>query len=778
MTKQLLFNEAEIAEPADFSTIGAHAREGLDNLNSGAIAYPRHWAEFTVSSPTGTTIQVAPGRFFTSSIVYDLDEPMGLSMTPHLPLVVGDQRYVAILARGVSETVDANRLIEVDAQTGATVSVSAPKTAVRRVDLVIQQGIASPTPLRPVIAANDCCICFVLLGSTGILQIESAQDWRVKTLYEVEGRVTVLEGQMVIAFQSVRTLQTDLAALEARLSRIPRPEVIAQLQRDAARTRRLLGLPDEARAYFYDPGLVRDQWDLAHPNWLARVREGIRFSFAAERDDRLELMNEADPNIRITEDVMLPVWTEVERIVVDGSGSFKNISQQVHTVTTAIQRSVSRSSIEYGPTIAVCENIAEWSQVGAQRIGEQFQVAGETFQNLGVINSNTPQVDLSVIQTWNPTVTQEGVVNWNTLPQAAGHINYAVQQVIQTNWTETYWDYVTETFGVNGSVYAQSWLNAQGLVMTSIDVRFTRVGTTGDVHLALCETDATGAPTLDRVIIRTTRAASGLAVGWQKFSFTPRYLPPGRRYAWIVITTGNHALATVTGSQFTQGTLFWSTDGAWFQGSPEEDFAFRVNAAQFSRNRTIVQFEPLTLDNGMTQIHLLYPDWVPPGCNIVWEVKPSGSDDWSLLQPSDTNPFTGLPALAQLRATFIGTPDLAPAMELSSKARGRSQRHRTDMVAVSKQLNFGFNTTAIVVETVVDAWQPAHNTIENRLIVGGSVVTPTTTTTEPDITRPGRFTVKSEFTVTSTNNARLRVNLGTNSVLRIPFIQNISLYAI
>jgi hypothetical protein len=778
MAKQLLFSEAEVAEPVDFSNIGLYAREGIENLNSGAIGYPRHWAEFTVSTPTATTIRVAPGRLFRSDAVFDLDAPIDLSMTPQLPLVVGDQRYIAILARGLTETENASRLIETNADTGATVSVSAPKTNVRKVDLVIQQGVASPTPLRPTVANNECCICFVLLGSTGIILIESAQDFRVKTLYEVEGRVTVLEGQMVIAFQSVKTLQTDLAALEARLSRIPRPEVISQLQRDAARTRRLLGLPDEARAYFYDPGLVKDQWETTHPNWLARVREGVRFAFAAERDDRLELINEADPNIRITDEILLPHWTEIERIVVQGAGSFKNISQQVHTVTTAIERSVSRSSIEYGPTIAICENNAEWDQVGAARIGEQFQVAGETFQSLGVINSNTPQVDLSVIQTWNPTVTQAGIVDWNTLPQAAGHLNYAVQQVNYSSWTETYWDYVTETFGVNGSVYAQTWLNAQGMILTSIDLNFTRVDSTGDVHLSLCETGPTGAPNFDRVIARVTRVANTLALGWQKFTFTPRYLQPGRRYAWVTVTTGNHALATVTGSQFTQGTLFWSTDSAWFQGAPEEDFAFRVNSAQFARNRTTVEFEPLTLENGMTQIHLLYPDWVPPGCNIVWEVQPSGSTDWYLLQFSESSPLNGLPALVRLRATFIGTPDIAPAMELSSKARGRSQRHRTDMTAVTKQMNFGFNTTSILVETVVDAWQPAHNTIENRLIIGVTTYTPSITTTEADITRPGRYTVTSQFTVPSTNNARIRVNLGTNSSLRIPFIQNISLYAL
>jgi hypothetical protein len=778
MSKVIRFAEAEVAEPADFDAIGDAAREGHDNIVGGAIGYPSHWAAFTISTPTGTTVRVNEGRYFRNDRIYDLDAPVDLPLQVHLPLVVGDQRYVAILARHVDEVITAQRMIETDVDTGETVQQSIPKIDRRRVELVIQQGLPSPTPIKPDIASGDCALAFVLLSATGVVAVESGEDYRVKTLYEIEGRVRVLEGQMVVSFRRTQTLQSDLANLAGRILSIPRPEVIRQLQRDAARTRRILGIPDEARAYFYDPGLVRDQWDFGHANWLARVREGVRFAFAAERDDRLEVLDEGDEAIRIKDGILLPAWTEATRIEVDGSGSFRNISQQVHTVTTAVERTISRSSVEYGPTVAICENLSEWSQVGEQRVGETFQVNGETFQNLGVITSDTPEVDLSVIQTWNPDVTQAGIVEWNEQAQSAGHQNFAVQQVSHRSWTETYWDYVTETFGVNGSVYAQTFLLSQPMIMTSIDLRFTRVGTTGDVHLSLCEVDATGAPRFDRVIARSTVEANGLSVGWVKFDFAPRYLSAGRRYAWVSVTTGNHALATVTGSVFTQGTLFWSTDESWFQGAPEEDFAFRVNAAEFRSTRTVVEFEPLTLDNGMTQLHLIYENWVPPGTNLVWEWRTSDDPTWRLMLPYPDHPMNGLPALIRLRATFINTTEMAPGISLNAKARGMTQRHRADMTAVSKVLNFGFSTTSIVVETVVDNFDPVHNTVANKLIVGEAVVLPDATTIEADISRPGRFTYTSTFTTSSTASARLRVDMTTDTVILIPFIQNVSLFAL
>lgn len=763
MTKVTRWNDAEVAQVADFEAISRAAREGDENIVGGAIAYPSHWAEFTVAFPTATTIRVSPGRYFVREAVYDLDAALDISMQIYLPTAPTDRRYVAILARGVNEVVNANRQVEVDAESGETIQQSVPKTERRRVEFVAQQGLASPTPVKPTIAAGDCCICFVLVGPTGIIAIESGQDWRVKTLAEVEGRVTILEGQMRLIFDRVKTLETDLASLAGRVNVIPRPEIIRQLQRDSAITRRLLNLPDEARAQWYDPGLLTDQWDLTFVDWLARVREGVRLPFAAERDSQLALINSDSPAIRIYESLLMPAWTEVTRIEVDGTGSFRNISQLEHTVTTAVQRSVSYSSVEYGPTINVCENTAEWSNVGDARVGATFGVGGETFVNLGYTSADQ---------------FAQGAA-WNADPRSEGHKNYAVQEVIYNSWTEVYWDYIVETFGVNGSMYAQSFLNAQPLIATSIDLRFTRVATEGTVHLLLVETTQTGAPLLDKVVVRTSRAANQLAVGWVNFPFRPSLLEAGKRYAWVTITTGNHAIATVSNNKFAQGSLFVTTDGAFFQGDTNEDFAFRLKSANFATTRTVVELDPLTLENGMTQIRLRYEGWEAAGTALVWEIKPSGSPDWQLLVPKgNENPLVGLPALTQLRLTFLGTTDLMPAIVLNSKARGITQRHRPDGKAVSKVINFGLSTTEIQVETTVDAWDPARHTLANKVIVGSTVYNPDATTTIVDFAKPSRRVFLSTFTVPATTSARARVDITTNNVVVCPFIQNIAVYAI
>ncbi|WP_019998713.1 hypothetical protein [Aureimonas ureilytica] len=784
MTKLIRFSEAESAEPADFEAISIAAREGDENIVGGAIAYPHHYANFTVSTPSSGRVRVSQGLLFANAVVYDLDAPADIDLMPHLPLVVGDERYVAILARGVTELLQEQRYVETDVETGATVLVPVPKIDRRTVEFTVQQGIASPTPLRPAIVAPNCCIGFVRLASTGIVAIESNPDARVKTLYEVEGRVRVLEGQMLVAIARTTTLETDLANLQATLKDFPRREIIQQLQRDNARVRRLLNLPDEARAYFYDAALVKDQWAITNALFEARIEEGVRFQWAAERDNRLEVINPAQTGIRIQNDVLMPAWTEKAKIEVDGSGSTKNISQQVHTVTNAIKREVARSSVSYGPTVAMCDNVKEWAQIGTAREGQTFQANGETFQKIGLIDATFAgqAIDTSIFnQVHGSSYTANDVIVHNSQVGETGWRNiYAAQSIQVSSWTEVFWDYVTETFGINGSVYGQTFLLTQPMVLTSVELKFDRVDTDGAVTLVLCEVSNTGSPLFERVIAKSTLAPAQIAKGWTKFSFTPRYLEPGKRYAWVTVTTGNYSLATVTGAKYAEGTLFWSTDQAWFQGSPEEDFCFRVNGAEFSVNRVVVEFQPLTLDNGMTEIKLLYAGWCPDGTSMMWEVKPSGSDKWETLGPETAdkpNPLRGLPALCALRLTMIGTSGLAPAIVLDAKARAMARRPRGTARAVTKVLNFGFATTKIDVELSMDQFDDLLHDVDPKIIVGSTTYTPTIQSMSRDLSKATRRLVTASFTVPATTSAQLQIDQTTTTVQSVCFVENASLYA-
>lgn len=753
MTSVVKFTQAEVAQPGDFENIGLFARAGDEHITGGAIDYPHHWADFTIAQPSAIELQVNPGSLFAVDKVYTSDTPILVNLQAYLPLVTGDRRYVALLVRGNTETLTELRQVEQDAETEETVQQAVPKTERRFVEIVVQQGLASPTPLKPSIAADQCNLAFVELSPTGISAIEPDNDSRVRSLYEVNGRLTQVEGDVANTIRRTTTLETDVANIAARLKDIPNPIIMRQLKRDVANVRRLLAMPDEARAYWYDAGLLQDAWDTTNSAWLARVREGVRFPWAAERDAQLALLNPDSSAIRMSGTLLLPAWDEVLRLDVPGDGGSKNISQLVHTEVTAVRREIARQVIEYGPTVTVCENNAEWANIYNQSVGELFTVNGETFEVVGIVAN----------QEW------------------AGHVQYAIRQVITRTVTDVYWDYVTETTGVTGSVYGNTWLCSQPAITTSIDLYFTRVASSGDVHFFVCECADSGAPKFDRVIAQATLTPAQISTGWTKFAIRPTLEESGKRYAWFTVTTGNHALATVAGNKFAQGSMFFCTDGVWAQGDPLVDFAMRKYSAHFAATRTEVEFAPLTLENGMTEIRLITAGWVPGGAPLTWEVKAPDADRWGPLTPTadGLDHINGLPALVQLRAVFSGTTDLQPAIVLDSKARGMTFRPRGEMVSVSKPQAFGLSTTTIQVETVVDNFDPAKHAGTNKLMLGTTVVSPTATTVTVDLVNPLKRTILSSFTLGSAvTSARARFDATTTEVADPPFVQNQAMYAL
>ncbi|WP_036291566.1 hypothetical protein [Methylosinus sp. PW1] len=751
-----IFTDAEVAEVTDFNDIGSFARDGVDHVVGGAIDYPRHWADFAVSQLNPLQLSISAGSLFAGAIVYRNATAAVISVQSYLPIISSDRKYIAILADGAVETVSGNRLVEVDANTEETVSQSLPIAETRKINFTIVQGAASPTPAKPAIPSDRCCIAFVELSNTAIIAIEIFQDLRAKSLYEVEGRMTQAEGAVSDVQSSVKTIKTDILSIYGQLGNIPSPVAFRQLKTDVALIRVKLKLPDAARAYWYDPALLGDAWDAANASWLARIREGIRFPWAGQRDAQLALLSSDNPSLTITGNLALPVWTEETRIEVLGDGGSVNISELTHTVVTAVQKTLSRTVTEYGPTVTICENQAGWGALANQSVGALFTKDGETFQVVADLGPGAP---------------------W------PGHEIYEVQQVIQRTVTDTYWDYITNEVGLNGSIYGQTFLNAQASIVTSVDLSFKGVGVNGDVHLLILGCYDDGEPNFDNVIAHVVKNVIDLSVGWVKFSMTPTLLDPGKRYAWATVTTGNHSLETVSGNKFAQGSRFLCTDGVWSQPSVDSDFAFRLNCAKFATTRTVVDFQPLTLDSGMTEIRILHAGWQAAGVPVTWRIKnpalPNAQWQSLTLDNADgASDLMGLPPLVQLQAVFIGTTELQPAIVLDANARGVTYRPRGECVAISQSHDFGLSTTSIQTETEFDQFDAAKHAATPKIVIGSTVYTPTSVVVTVDAANAKKRKLLAAFTVPSTTAARYRIDMTSTEVTDVPFVQDVMMTAL
>ena len=743
------FAEAEIADHADFEAIGSQAQAATDGLWLDAIGYPAHWAAFTVARKSAQEITVSAGRYVAGEIVYAQEAPNDMNLQIYIPAAASDQRWVAVLLRGKEVTDTANRPFETsdDPETSVIVNRTTPKTIRRVVELIVQPGDANPVPVKPVVASTDACIAFVLLTSSGIDAIEPGNSDRVKTLYEVEGRVTALEVDLDGLFMRTETIETQIVNIQGKLTEIPRPVIIRQMQRDIGAARLKVDLPDEARAYVFDDALIPDRWDRTHVDWLARIEEGVRFGFAAEAQARLEVQAEDDPKIAFRDRRMVPVFDEVTRIANTSLDATLNISQLVHTETTLVRKEASRVRITYGPTMHVCENQAGWAGLGGDsRVGQMLNVGGEVFQVVSV------DVNLG-----------------------KGHQTYGVQQIRYEAYSEPYWEYVTEEVGVNGSIYGQSFLVAQPMQVTSLDLSFARVGTDGDVHVFIVETTTGGMPRFDAVLAQGKLNHANLIVGWNKVVLPITLLESGKRYAFVTVTTGAHALHISASNKYTGGTQFLTTDGAFAQGSTETDICFRLNAARYRSPRTVIPMQALNLADGMTQIDMLFSGWVPGGCQLGWEIRPSGSTVWTELDDGDpaANPLVGLPASVELRMVMMGTADLQPMIQLDEKAISRVARNRNSMRAVSKSFPFGFSTTHIQTQYTLDAFDAERHTFTPAIMIGNTVVNPDTTEMTIDPQMPARRTYLSTYTLgAAANAARMRPAATTTNVVSVPFVQD------
>lgn len=759
MSKRVIVNEAEYLEPADYNRLGTYPQDATDAIVGGAVGYPAHWSSYTISQKSAQEITVSPGRYYEGETVYQADLAADINLTLYLPLAASDERWVAIIARGRTDTIREDRAFETskDPETSQPVDISTPVISARVAEYTVQQGVASPAPAnKPVIAATDACLAFVRLTTSGVQEIVPGEQWRVKTLFEVEGRVTAVEFRVAQVAEETVSLRTNLANVAAGLKNVPDPRLFAQIVRDTSRHAQKLNLPEEARNYFFDQALVRDFWDFTAGGFF-RISEGIRFAYTAQRDHVLRLLNYDDPALSIWDGrIVMPAYTETTRISNPSGTGSKDIASTVHTVVTAVQHTVAHERIRYGETVTVCENTAGWGDVGAARAGEIFKAHGEEWVSAG-----------QTANPWNQTATAQN-----------GHAEFAAHRVIRETYYDTYTTYNTETFGLAGAIYGQTFLCAQVMVATSIDVDVTRVGAS-DITLCLCGVTSAGSPDFSGVLARTTKLRNTITSGRNRFAIPPTLLDQGRRYAWFVVTDGNYALATSSGNAFSGGTLFTSSDGAWAQGSTTEDFVFWLQGAKFKSSRVVIPMESIELVGGMTEIEMVYKSWAPAATALVWEVKAQGDSAWIPMDTREDNPLANLPPLVQLRAVMIGTQDVAPAIILDPYARVIAGRMRTDMQAISKLKTFGFATNAAQIVLQMDNFDAALHTATPKIVLEDkTVITATSNLVTVDPVKPSRTKIVANFALPAgTTKARARVDATSKSVIDMPFGQDIQLNA-
>ncbi|QCI65532.1 hypothetical protein [Phreatobacter stygius] len=691
MLSKVTFRARQEVVENDFNNLQGHVEATLDHLVADTISTQKRFSGFEVTSVSATEINVAPGRLFASGEVYAAAATVQKSLFDFLPAAA--KRLVTVyIWQGTAEVDIQPRsyLIDVDNDVTQSQTVSMRHDRVANVGLIA--GLESADPQRSPLGAQFLAVCDILLTPTGIADggITMIAGNRMPRLTEVDSRVGLLEKFQASAEPRIQTIGSDISALANRLKGSASTRAIIEMASDIARLKDVVGLPDDYSSYAADFYLTSAETDVTNLDLLAKVEEGVRFGPENQGDSQISVFNALDPAQVVKNGVLLPAHASIPRITVASYAGELRLSQYQSQAQTIVQKTMSRQRVRYGQEFSVCTNARNyWAQGQIDPTSNVFTLNGESF----IIN--------------NPEELR------------GAHNFIRLQQYWIDSYEEPYWDVLTTTTVVNGQTVAQTFLNSQDGWLTGLRVGLTRLAGSGAITLAVCETYL-GAPDLSKTVAQVTVQRADLRLfpqdGMTLFPLAPTFLSAGGRYAIVLVTAADHYAAVASGGEYAQGTLFYSTDGAWFEGDFTKDLVFSVEFARFERVRTVVELQPLQLNGGISSLDILAGMVVPRSCQCYFEVQKSGSG-WEPIDSLTPAKLIGLPPLLQFRAVLIGTTDVAPGIRLSG-SRVRLSRPRTTFKHISTPRTLPVPTSQVQVTVRLENWSGTRHAHAMRLLCG------------------------------------------------------------
>ncbi|MCB5201722.1 hypothetical protein LH464_04415 [Neorhizobium sp. T786] len=684
----------------DLNNIGAYARTSLDHVVKDGIEPGKKFTGFSVVQSGPAQVTVGSGRLYVDGAVYFRDDEGGVVLDLINALPAATNKIVTIVVWGQAvDTALEPRTFLVDVDTEQTEARSVATENRRYANVNTVSGIEAADPTPPAIDANVLAVAYIRLTPGGIESVTMVTENRVVSTRAVADRTASLELWRNRTGSRLDVLDTTVTGIQSALRGIAPKTLVLEMARDIGRLKTSAELPETYTSYDADRFLTDDKSDTVHADFLAKVEEGIRFPPAAQRVAQLALANPIDPAVDVRSNFVLPAFTEAQRVRIDGNDSELSLSQFQFQTSQLKKLSRSRTRIRYGSSMTVCTNGAWWNTGTYDPSTRIFTRNGETFY-----------VDLTIDNYWT----------------APNHIFARVTQFWTDTYEEEYWGYVDVTEGVNGSLIAQTFLNSEAGYISGLDLAFTRVAHTGDVMVGIVRTE-NGKPLLDKVLAMVTIPATDLKVYPLKtrVPLVPTYLEKGERYAFFIVTAGNHFIATVNGNKNAQGTLFYSTDGAFVQGDLTRDIPFALYYAEFKTPRLEVALQPLVLENGISDIDLNIDTTAPNGTLITPEIQVNGV--WSPLAQYQQSLLVGLPPLVNFRVVLTGTTDVMPGFGIGALSEVKTERPRSDLRHISTARTLPAPCDTIEVTTRLEYWDDDRHTCVIKLRTGAgftTIVTP------------------------------------------------------
>lgn len=706
MKKSVQFRDYQEQQADDHNNLQSFARSSFDTLVLDAVATSRRYAGFNTVKTAQAEVQVQPGRFYDNDgAVYEREAVLVQSMLQYLAGAA--QRIVVISAYGVeSETDVETRDFLVDVETRRTEPQAVATTLARTAQLALTQGAESSDPQPPAIPVTHVAIAHVLLSDTEVVSVTMLTDNEVGNIEDLDTRTDALEEFEAQVGPRLSSLAADLAALQALLKQRAAASDLTNVYIDLARLKEALEIPAEATGYGADRFLDTTDTDNDGSQGYGgafpedqMVMEGVRFPDANADEDELAIFSANDPNAALQDGLLLPAYDSVFRMGIYPYQSDLGIAQYGFQTFDLIEKTIARQRLRYGAIFTACTNSA-WFQSGTyDPITQTFKIGNETWNVLDIPDTYGGQAHFP-----------------------------RFQQFWLDTYTETYWTYVLVQHQINGAQVAQTFLNSNDMWLTKLRLFFTAKGGNENVWVTLCEV-AHGMPNLDACILHQSLAHTDMIVGeWTAVNVKPTFLERGKRYAVVLTSAANHKIGMAGGQYYLDGSFFYSTDGAFYQGDLTKDMMLELWGAKFRANQVAIELDALSLDGGMQSLDMTYGAVVPASTELVFEAQPGGSGAWVPLAQDSLTAFAGSPPLSRFRARFVGTRDVQPGLVLTG-SRVHKSRPKLAFKHISEEQTVP-STSHVHVRVRVENFDDTPHDVGCRIHIGTGWETADTTVTE------------------------------------------------
>lgn len=737
MENKVIHRNNQELQSEDLNDSQDFAQAALDHVILDTIEDGRAYSGFTIAKTGAAEVTLDPGRLYASGAVYAREDSVIIDLFNSIPLVT--KKRVAIVAYGQTIEDDVQpRDFLINADTGATEPQSVPMVQSRRCEVNAVAGQEAADPTYPTVDVNLTVLAYVLLDTTGVVEVEQWEQTQVNNLGDVADRTSSIEAWRSDISGQVDTLKTDLAGISMKLGSFALSVQLAELAKRIAELEKNQSQP--ASFLYHGINKFVDEADANKlaSGYAATVDQGLRFPYAATSSTTLTLLNPNDPFVITSGGVTNPAFVMALRYDCRGYSRQHRCGQHTWQAHQVDLLSFTRHRIRVGP---------EW--IGEGRAKWVVNELDDALKTVFYRNDGT----------WNDKTLRQYIAATKSIYDQKAWIKVAYSRGGWEDMCEDYyWDHIRSSSTVTAYHVAQTFLASQDMLVMKVGLYFSQAAASGDVDVMICETKQNGEPMLDRVVSKSTLTRAYIKLGTgsggaglpsvveSTVGMSAANLQAGKRYALVLAVKGDHWLAC-SDSDFGvfQGPSWAHQSGAW--SALQGQFKARIYVASWADARMVVNLTPLQLAGGIRSLEFHGEVVMPGQTRVVYEVQVGG-----VWKPVDNDlDLSSLPAVLPCRAVFMGSRDLMPSIRLD-RVNVHCRRQATALKYVSKTRALGSNAAKIVIDLIVDGFDDAVHDLTVTVMTNAGGTTETADTVADTTLLDGTILRRSTFNITADND--------------------------